>query len=64
MQPTKCLQLDTEKRLRARNIKAVIYPTDGIEDEDGVPSVILVTPEATAHTTNMCATAEYDVFRT
>ena len=51
VQPTRGLQRETLARLRSYGIKGMIFPPEEGEDEEVVPSVVLVTPEATAYST-------------
>ncbi|KAH6650356.1 hypothetical protein F5144DRAFT_480813 [Chaetomium tenue] len=46
IQPKKCLQRETHIQLQRQGIKSYIFGSD--DDDDAVPSVILVTPEGTA----------------
>ena len=49
VQPTRALQPETLARLRSYGVKGMIFhPPDDTEDEETVPSGVLVAPEVTA----------------
>ena len=51
IQPIRRLQYKTLARLRSYSIKGMIFPLEEGEDEEVIPSIVLVMPEATAYST-------------